>query len=243
MIRDIIDGLTSYLTAWKTIREQRLWHYFFIPAIISLILAILIFGTIWGTSSQVGAWIYQFYPWEIGRSFVEKSASIVGGILMASVGLILYKNAVMALSSPFMSLLSERIEKNLFDDVVEQPMSLTRWMQETVRGIRIGLRNIIREIFFSVFILILALLPIVAPFSAALIFLIQSYYAGFGSMDYTLERHFNIRDSVGFVRNNRGLAIGNGSIFILLLMTGFGFLIALPWSTVAATQEVMKRLD
>ena len=85
-------------------------------------------------------------------------------------------------------------------------------------------------------------LPFFSPFVAVAIFLVQSYYAGFGSMDYTMERHLKVRDSIRFVRSNRGLALGNGAVFILLLMTGIGFLFALPLSTAASTPEVVKRL-
>jgi hypothetical protein len=62
-------------------------------------------------------------------------------------------------------------------------------------------------------------------------------------MDYTLERHFNIGDSVHFARNNRGLALGIGTVFLLLLATGIGFLIAPPLAAVAATLETTKRLE
>ena len=243
MINDTIDGLTSYLSALTTIQHQRLWRYFLVPAMISLILFVVIFGSAWFASGHVGEWLMRVYPWEFGANVIEKSAAIIGGILLATLGLIIYKNAVMALSAPFMSLLSERLEKQMFSDAYEQPMTFARWLTETVRGIRIAIRSLVREVGFTLLILMLGLIPFFAPFSALLIFLLQSYYAGFGSMDFTLERHFNVKDSIRFTRDFRGLAIGNGAIFILLLMTGIGFLVALPWSTVAATQEVLKRLE
>jgi len=62
-------------------------------------------------------------------------------------------------------------------------------------------------------------------------------------MDYTLERHFSIGESVRFVRANRWLAVGNGAVFMLILMTGIGFLLAPPLATVAATIETAKRLE
>ena len=62
-------------------------------------------------------------------------------------------------------------------------------------------------------------------------------------MDYTLERHFSSRESIRFVKSHRGLAIGNGTVFMFLLMTGFGFLFAPPLAAVAATIETVKRLE
>ena len=62
-------------------------------------------------------------------------------------------------------------------------------------------------------------------------------------LDYTLERHLNVRDSIHFVRANRMLALGNGVVFMGLLAIGIGFLIAPPLGTIAATVETVKRLD
>ena len=71
---------------------------------------------------------------------------------------------------------------------------------------------------------------------------VQSFYAGFGNIDYTLERHLNVRNSIRLVRVNKGLALGNGLVFMGLLAIGIGFLIAPPLAAVAATIETTKRL-
>jgi CysZ protein len=63
-------------------------------------------------------------------------------------------------------------------------------------------------------------------------------------MDYTLERHYKYKESVQFVHRNRGLAIGNGIVFILfLLIPVIGVILVLPLSVTAAstkTVEVLK---
>ncbi len=242
MLKDLFDGFGSYGRAFTVIRKERLWRFFLIPALISLILAIIIFGTAWYTSDDLGAWLTGWYPWERGKGWIQAISTGLGGILVIALGLILYKNLVLALASPFMSLLSERIEKRYTSARPEPKWTISRLIKESARGLRLALRNIIREIFWTVAVLILALFPIFSPFSAVAIFGIQSYYAGFGSMDFTLERYFSVSESVSFVRRHRGLAIGNGAVFILLLMTGIGFIVALPWSTVAATLEVLDRI-
>ena len=62
-------------------------------------------------------------------------------------------------------------------------------------------------------------------------------------MDYTLERHFNYRDSVKFIRKNRGIAIGNGLVFILFLIIPFiGVILVLPMSVTAATTKTVELL-
>ena len=95
----------------------------------------------------------------------------------------------------------------------------------------------------TIFLLIIGLIPVFTPFTTALIFLLQSYYAGFGNMDFTLERHFKFKESVRFVKKNRGLAIGNGIVFMLLFLSVVGFLFALPLGTVSATIQSLKKID
>ena len=113
-----------------------------------------------------------------------------------------------------------------------------------VRGIRINLRNLSREILFMIPLLILSLIPVVGIIATILIFLIQAYYVGFGNMDYTMERYFTYKESVRFVRKHRGTAIGNGIVFVLMLFIPIiGFIITLPISVVAASTETVKILD
>ena len=60
-------------------------------------------------------------------------------------------------------------------------------------------------------------------------------------MDYTLERHYNYKDSINFVRRNRGVAIGNGLVFILFLLVPFiGVILVLPLSVTAASLSTVK---
>ena len=86
--------------------------------------------------------------------------------------------------------------------------------------------------------------PIIGLFSTVLLFLVQAYYAGFGNMDYTLERHFKYNESVQFIRNHRGLAIGNGIVFMLfLLIPIIGVILVLPLSVTAASVKTVEALE
>ena len=52
-----------------------------------------------------------------------------------------------------------------------------------------------------------------------------------------------VRESVRFVKANRMLAIGNGMVFVLLLMTVVGFLFALPLGTAAGAVVTLEELE
>ena len=111
------------------------------------------------------------------------------------------------------------------------------------RGLRISLRNIFREIFYTVILLILGFIPLIGLVNSVLILAVQAYFAGFGNMDYTLERYFGVRESNDFVKRHKGLAVGNGTIFLLLLAVPvIGLFMAPALATVAGTIETIEKL-
>ena len=141
-----------------------------------------------------------------------------------------------------MSPVSEKIEQH-FLGKEHLPQRNTTFSQQLWRGIRINLRNLTKEILLTIPILLIGFIPVIGIFSTVLLFLIQSYYAGFGNMDYTLERHFNYKDSIIFVSKHKGLAVGNGIVFMLLLLIPLiGFILVLPLSVVSATKITINEL-
>jgi CysZ protein len=236
--------MTSYLTGLRLIAKHRLWLYFWIPVLLSLLLGAIVLRTAWGVSDDIGGWLIAYYPWEWGAGVVEKIANVLSGVLIVVLTLMVFRYLIMAIASPFMSLLSEKLEARMYPGHPPVTFSIGRFISDLVRGVTIALRNVIRELFFTlIFLLLGVIIPFLAPVAPILILLLQAYYAGFGNMDFTLERHLGVRESVRFVRNNRALAIGNGLVFVLMLMTVVGFLFALPLGTAAAAVVTLDRLE
>jgi CysZ protein len=235
MIQNIFRGLQVYTGAYGLISKLKLWKYFVIPVIISIVVFTMIFVSAYGLSDNLGEWMAGIWIWETGKATFTAISTFIGGIVIFAIGLILYKHIIMALSSPFMSPVSEKIEAYFTGKPAKNYVS-TNFYKQLVRGIRIGLRNLSKELLYTIPILILKFIPVVNIFSTILLFLVQAYYAGFANMDYTLERHFKYKDSVAFIRQHRGLAIGNGIGFLLLLLIPVvGVLLVLPLSVTSAT--------
>ena len=74
-----------------------------------------------------------------------------------------------------------------------------------------------------------------------LIFLVQAYYAGFGNMDYTLERYHDTRGSINYVRDHKGFAIGNGAVFLMLLAIPILGMLLAPFLGAVSSAEVIIR--
>ena len=242
MLKNTIKGLEAYAGSFKLISKLGLWKYFGVPIAISFVTAIIIIVAAYGWSDNLGAYISNIWPWEWGKETFSSIGNFISGIIILAIGLILYKHIIMALSAPFMSPVSEKIEAHLTGNTHTHRKST--FQSQLMRGIRINFRNLGMELLISIPILILKIIPIVNIFSAALLFAVQAYYAGFGNMDYTLERHYNYSKSLAFVRKRRGLAIGNGIGFLLLLLIPVvGIVLVLPLSVTAATVRTVEALE
>lgn len=244
MISGVIDGASAYLHSLSTIRKYGLWKYVILSGAISAIFGFAIFYTIWQSSGFVGDWLGSFYTWDFGKNLFDKIIDYFAGGVMAVIAFLLYKYVIMVIVSPFMSLMSEAIEQQNDPFCQSQPFSISKAVSDIVRGLRIAIGNLTKELLLTLLIFLVGLFPLFTIATPVLIFLVQSYYAGFGNIDYFLERHTTVSQSRRFVKRHKGLAIGNGAVFLLLLLIPvLGLFLAPAFGTVAATSETMKRFE
>ncbi len=244
MIDDFLSGIRSYFEAIRYIREYKLWKYLIWPGFLSLLVAAII---IYFTQSGLGSLsekMANWYPFQRGSGLVSSISGFVSAIGAVFTSLIFFKYTVLIVGSPFMSLLSEKVEREIAGHDTSPPFSLAHAIKDILRGIRLTMRNFFREIFLTLLLLFLSIFPGLALVTTPLIFAVQSYYAGFGSMDFYMERHYNIRGAARFVNSHRGMALANGMGFLVMLMIPFiGVFMAPGLATVAATLECVERDD
>lgn len=237
------DALADYREALRLVSLLRLWVYFIIPSIISLVIGIAIILLVITFGDNFGNWLGSFYPFDFGSGLVQQISKWLGYILMSLGALFTFRYIIIILLAPLLSPLSNKVEKYLMAGSVEASWSAIQLFKEIKRSLKINLRNMFRELFFTILLFLLHFIPFIGWFSSLFILMVQSYYAGFGNMDFTLERHLNYRNSISFVRSNRGLAIGNGLIFVFILMIPLlGLLIGPPLAVVAATIGTVRKL-
>ncbi|MBA6151839.1 EI24 domain-containing protein [Gelidibacter maritimus] len=242
MIGSILKGIKAYTGTFKLISKLKLWKFFGIPMLISFLVASAIIVSAYSFSDNFAFYISKLWVWEWGSETFFVVSEILSGILILVLGFILYKHIVMALSAPFMSPVSEKIEAYLLGVERHQHRD-TSFSEQLWRGIKINIRNLMMELLLTIPIILIGFVPIIGIFSSIVLFLVQAYYAGFGNMDYTLERHFKYAESIKFVKQHRGLAIGNGIVFMLfLLIPVIGIIFVLPLSVTAASTETVALL-
>ncbi len=243
MIKNILKGINTYTKTLKIISQLKLWRYFLIPIAISITTAALVCFLAYTLSDNIGSLIAGIWVWETGKETFTSIANIIGTAFIITIGLVLYKYIILAFSAPFMSVVSEKIETQLNGDTYHEHRD-TSFKDQLWRGIRISIRNLTKELLFTCFILLIGLIPVIGVISTILLFLTQSFYAGFGNMDYTLERHLQYTKSIKFVKKHQGIAIGNGIVFILILLIPvIGIILVLPLSVTAATLNTVELLN
>ena len=131
---------------------------------------------------------------------------------------------IIILMSPVLAYLSEKTEKIITGK--EYPFDIQQLMRDVSRGVLIALRNLFYELLIILGIFILGVIPIigwlVSLASPFILFFIASYFYGFSFTDYINERRrLNVKDSVLFMRHNKGTITGNGMPFALILLIPF----------------------
>lgn len=246
MFKDFFDGMGSYGKAWYIISKHNLWYYVIVPGVISVILGGSIAYAAYLLHPDFSFFLTELYPsswW--GYSIFESIASFFGGLILVVTGILTYRNLLIGFLSPFMSPLAARVQEIETGRVVYDPpfFSFTN-LRLILRGLYFGLRNLVKELWYTGWLFLLGLIPVFGLAIPILIFLVQSFYAGFGNLDYTLEKFYDVKGSKRFSQKHRWLAVGNGTIFLLLLgVPVLGLFFAPALSTVAATLEAVKRVD
>lgn len=275
MFKDLFRSIGDCFSALGFVFENRMAHFFLYPIVVTILLSI---GLIAGISSLVelmkeyvdAHWSFNsvvpadegFWQmvWRWIKDFSDMALSKVIEWIVA-IGLYylfhkMMKYIVLVLMSPVMSLISERTEEKLTGR--EYPFDWGQFFKDIWRGVLIAGRNFAIEMFIvlAVWAVNLVLLVFVPPVGMITTFLgaiftwiVGAYFYGFATMDYTNERRrLSIKESVAFIRRNRGIAIGNGLVFSAVMAVPIigayvGPVFAIIMCTVGAVLTIHNKVD
>ncbi|MCP9751650.1 EI24 domain-containing protein [Ferruginibacter sp. HRS2-29] len=248
MLKEIIISIQSFFDAHKFIVKNKLWKWIIVPG---LIYTILFIAGLWLFLVSSNMAIEYIFLKTGVKGWLDRSQDgflsflfIVGQVMLRLVLLLFYfslfKYLFLIIGSPVFAYLSEKTESII--EGKDFPFSLGQLMKDIVRGIRIALRNVLWQTVYIVTILILSFIPLVGWIAPLVAFLVECYYFGFSMLDYSSERNkLTAQQSIHFIGNHKGLAIGNGLVFYLMHLVPFiGWLFAPSYAVIAATLSLLN---
>jgi len=241
MFKDIFHGFKSYLVAIPYLFKFGQFKYVALVAFISLILGVISFGSVWLLSDFLSNWINSFYKWDFGSTAFSYISSFLTKALLFILAFMSFKYLVLIFTAPIMTIISERLELVLTNQ--DTPLDTVKRgaVSSMIRGTRIAGRNIIFELILTIILFVLGLVTGLIFITTPLIFIIQSYYAGYGNFDFFHERRLDLKSTRGVARSNSIKYVVNGSVFMLMItIPVLGFLIGPALSTTAATLEGVR---
>jgi len=240
-------ALNSFKTAHYFFKKHRLWHFVFIPGIINLFFFISFLMWLLG---NVNGWVDAVFEWDCENedgwmyySCEVFSTTLVGMKFIFSwavksifimIYLAVYKSIILIFYSPVIAYLIEIVDQK--NRGIELPFAMEQFLKDTVRGVSIAIRNILLECICIVVILTLTFVPVVNLTQPIMFWLVSAYFLGFSMMDYSLERkRLSARSSINYIKRNKSMAVGVGSIFQLMYLVPFiGWMFAPTYAAVAA---------
>ena len=246
MLTEIIISIQSYFKAHEFIRKHKLWKWIIIPGIIYTILFFISMYFFFKTANNFNEWLTL----KTGlKTWLDKVDSGLLGFLFTIAALTLlvvqlmlyfslFKYVWLIVGSPVFAYLSEKTDSILQGK--EYPFSFKQLLKDMRRGIQIALRNALWQTVYMVSILILSLIPVAGLVTPLIALLIECYYYGFSMLDYSCERRkMNASESIYYIGNHRGLAIGNGLVFYVIhLLPIIGWVFAPAYAVIAATMSL-----
>ena len=169
MLSDALKAILAFGRVPSLLSRYNLWKYLFISGFISLAIGGLIIWSAFTFSDDLGNVLFSWYKWDWGSSVIDSISQWLSGFMIIAGSFFLYKYLVLIIVSPIMSPLSESLENKLIgSNDPGEGIQFGRFFYEMIRGIRINLRNIIRELFFTVVIFIGSFIPGLAIVTAPL---------------------------------------------------------------------------
>lgn len=252
LITDIKIGLDAYPKAIKFIKNNHLRRFYIVPIILNILLFVFGIGTVneWSETAiqSFEGWAHpdhwEFWGAEVLAATIGFLIWLILKVLFFFLFAFLGGYIVLILMSPLLAYISEITEKKITQ--TDYPFNFSQLLLDMLRGIRIAIRNFFLETLAMVILFFMSFIPLVGLITAPILFIISSYFYGFSFMDYTCERRrLKVNESISYIRNNKGIAIGNGLLFAAaLLIPIFGVSIAgilAIVSSVAATISILEK--
>jgi len=250
--KQLSKGISDYGAAIRFIRKNKLTWFYAVPIVLNILLFAGGLALISGFSEYLQGEALNASNLDNANFYGSEILSfLLAGIIWLALKIIFFfvfaytgGYIILIIMSPVLAYLSEKTEKIISGQ--DYPFNIKQLMRDVVRAILIAIRNLFAQLLVVLLILIIGLLPIVGQIigilSPLLLIIIAAYFYGFSFTDYVNERQkLSVKDSIRFMKNNRGIITGNGLPFaIVLLIPFFGLLLSGFIAIIAVVASVIS---
>lgn len=243
MIEDFFLSLRHTIQSLGYLFKPWVIKYLLISGFLSIAIYIMFFYLIYNFGDDLGHLLIDRFTSENTWGWFISALEWLTRIILFVIIIFIYKYVVLIITSPIMSALSEKCEIKMMGSS-KNTQSIMMQIKSMARGLRLSVSNLSKEITLVILLLLCSFLPLIGLVTTALIFLVESYFAGFGNLDFFMERRFNVKESKRFIQEHKGLAIGNGAVFLgLIFIPIIGAFFAPTICTISGTISGLKRTE
>lgn len=231
----IKKAIFDYIGILHVLKRSGYWGYMAIIAIISTLLGIIALFTAYKTGALIADYLTDLYPFSFSKKAADTFFHLVPFTYIFAVMFVKY--VIFIAVSPLLNKLSRKLEHNLFnlgkEDFKSNPV------QQFKHILRIAGRAFYKEILWTILFSVVGIIvPVAGIFG---FFITQSYYIGSCYTQLVLARKKPMEELLSWTKENRGLALGNGAVYLTILLIPFlGLLLASSLSVFAATKSVVE---
>lgn len=231
----IKKAIFDYIGILHLLKKSGYWGYMAIIAVISSILGAVALFLAYKTGAYIADYFTDRYPFEFGKKAADTFFHLVPFTYIFAVTVIKY--VIFISVSPFLDILSRKMQSRQYESNTEM-VKLTHF-QHLKQVLRISGRAFYKEILWTV---LFSLVGILVPVAGLIgFFVVQSYYIGSCYTQLVLARFKPAEELIPWTKANRGLALGNGAVYLTVLLIPFiGLLLASSLSVFAATKSVWE---
>ncbi len=241
IFQNMAISIRAYGEAMPQMFKKGYRRYLALPIVVYISLLI---GLIWLMINNINRWLNLILGW-FGYSMGELETwgfvvAIILQILMIFFMSSLFKYTVLILLAPFLAFLSEKVEKDQLGS--DYDFNLAQVFSDILRAVRINVLNFIKEMAITILLAILAFIPVVGLISPILLFVVQSYFLGYGLMDYNAERwRWSYGRTESWMRQHKSAVTAVGLAFHGLFLIPFlGWIFAPSWAVIAGTKVALE---
>lgn len=253
-MKSFVESFTGFFAASKFIRKNRLYYFYLVPFIFSLIVYYFLFKYVReGADSMVewlmGKWGIDQFLTSHSEDWWGKVLNFLTGIFKFSIGIgtffismVIMKYILLAFLSPWFAYISEKTEKKINNQ--DYPFSWIQLLKDAWRGVLISIRNFAYEISINLLCFVLGIfVPILSPLLFLINLYVGAYFYGFSMMDYVCERKkLGVRDSILYIKKRKGVALGLGlAMWLLNYIPIFGLTYASVNGAVSASKIISQK--